>query len=89
MIVDGPFAQNPIYLAILAALRPQQPLYASQLRDGTTAGVAIVALMRETGTIPSRALDLDRIAAAPVAGLAAYAAEWLAKSGSRNNRSSP
>ncbi|CAN5295544.1 FGGY-family carbohydrate kinase [soil metagenome] len=80
MIVDGPFAQNPVYLDILAALRPWQRLYASQLRDGTTAGVAIVALMRETGKIPSCALDLDQVPATPITGLDTYAAEWLRQS---------
>lgn len=80
LIVDGPFAKNETYLAVLAALRPNQPLHASQLRDGTTAGAAILALMVESGTIPSRGLALDRIEVSNIAGLEDYAKQWLHRS---------
>ena len=58
IIIDGPFAENPVFLAILAALRPAQPVFASDLRDGTTAGAAVLALMEGTGRLPQIALTL-------------------------------
>jgi glycerol kinase len=45
IIVDGPFSQNPVLLAVLAALRPAQKVKASALRDGTTAGAAALAMI--------------------------------------------
>ncbi len=44
IIVDGPFAENQVFLQLLASLRPNQKLRASTLRDGTTAGAACLAL---------------------------------------------
>nr|HMQ58831.1 FGGY family carbohydrate kinase [Rhizobiaceae bacterium] len=34
IIVDGPFSQNTVFMAVLAALRPGQRVLASDLRDG-------------------------------------------------------
>ncbi len=46
IIVDGPFSQNAIFLSALAALRQGQTVLASALSDGTAAGAACLALMR-------------------------------------------
>ena len=45
IIVDGPFAENDVFLQVLASLRPNQTIRASLLRDGTAAGAACLALM--------------------------------------------
>jgi L-fuculokinase len=78
IIVDGPFAENQTFLAVLATLRKGQDVYASALRDGTAAGAAVLALMPQDGTLPRIALDLTPIASASIRNLDFYAAEWLA-----------
>ncbi len=75
IIVDGPFSQNPVLLAVLAQLRPAQRVKASALRDGTTAGAAALALV-EDGKLPTIALTLQAVAPAAIAGLDAYQAGW-------------
>jgi sugar (pentulose or hexulose) kinase len=79
IIVDGPFAQNLVYMQLLAALRPDQSVFASGLRDGTTAGAACLGLM-PNGKLPHIALKLVAIAAPNITNLATYAAHWLKRS---------
>jgi sugar (pentulose or hexulose) kinase len=81
IIVDGPFAKNPVFLSVLASLRRPQRVLASQLRDGTTAGAMVLALMTETGEIPSLALDLDEVTAPAPEVLTDYAAKWREMAG--------
>lgn len=76
IIVDGPFAKNPVFLSVLAALRPKQKVLASQLRDGTAQGAMVLALMGENGKLPELALSLDRIEPRAPAMIASYAAKW-------------
>ncbi len=76
IIVDGPFATNPVFLAVLASLRPRQKVLASQLRDGTTAGAMVLALMTATGEIPELALSLDPVTPLAQATITDYAAKW-------------
>ena len=78
IIVDGPFATNPVLLSLLAALRPRQRVLASGLRDGTTAGAACIALI-DGGQLPRIGLALQPVAPAGIAGLAAYHAGWKEK----------
>ncbi|MBL8893189.1 MAG: carbohydrate kinase, partial [Rhizobiales bacterium] len=80
IIIDGPFAENPVFLAILAALRPQQQVLASDLRDGTTAGAAVLALMEGNGKLPQIGLNLREVAPARIDGLERYRKDWLALS---------
>ena len=80
IIIDGPFAENPVFLAILAALRPDQPVLASDLRDGTTAGAAVLALMEGNGKLPQIALNLRPVSPAKIDGLQRYRQDWLARS---------
>jgi sugar (pentulose or hexulose) kinase len=77
IIVDGPFAKNPVFLAALLSLRPGQAVLASALRDGTTQGAAVLALMDKDGTIPKLALDLELVETRDIPGLAQYAQQWL------------
>lgn len=78
IIVDGPFAQNPVLMAVLAQLRAGQRVLASDLRDGTTAGAAALALI-DGGRLPSVALRLNAVQPAGIAGLDAYHASWRTK----------
>ena len=75
IIVDGPFSQNPVLLAVLAALRPAQRVKASALRDGTTAGAAALAMI-DDGRLPTIGLKMADVAPAHVEGLAAYQDAW-------------
>jgi sugar (pentulose or hexulose) kinase len=75
IIVDGPFSQNKAFLAVLAALRPSQTLFASGARDGTAAGAACLALMPD-GLLPHIDVPLRHIAPAVLPGLKAYQATW-------------
>jgi sugar (pentulose or hexulose) kinase len=77
IIVDGPYSQNAVLLAVLAGLRPAQKVKASALRDGTTAGAAAIALIAD-GKLPSIALDMSDVVPAAIPGLAAYHADWRA-----------
>jgi sugar (pentulose or hexulose) kinase len=78
IIVDGPFAQNPVFLGLLAALRPRQKMLASSLRDGTTAGAALLAQIDAEERLPRVATDLKLITGARIAGFQDYAKRWLA-----------
>jgi sugar (pentulose or hexulose) kinase len=75
VIVDGPFSQNTVFLSVLASLRPQQTIKASEARDGTAAGAACLALMPD-GTVPNISLALRTIAPADFPRLAEYQAAW-------------
>lgn len=76
IIVDGPFAKNHLFLAVLAALRPQQSISASTLSEGTTAGAACLGLM-PNGKLPDLPLILSAIPPIEANGLADYARHWL------------
>ena len=75
IIVDGPYSQNIVLLQLLAQLRPGQRVLASDLRDGTTAGAAAIALI-ENGELPVIELELTSISASAIAGLTEYHAAW-------------
>lgn len=75
IIVDGPFAQNPVLMAVLAQLRPGQRVLASALRDGTTAGAACLALMRD-GRLPHIGIKAAQARPAGLEGLADYQRRW-------------
>jgi sugar (pentulose or hexulose) kinase len=75
IIVDGPFSQNNAFLAVLAALRADQTVYASEARDGTAAGAACLALMPD-GVLPHIDVPLRHIAPAAIPGLKTYQIAW-------------
>ncbi|NJM28800.1 MAG: hypothetical protein HC855_00475 [Rhizobiales bacterium] len=75
IIIDGPFAGNACFLAILAALRKDQRVISSNIRDGTTAGAACLALM-ENGTLPHIELHLRRASPARIEPLPGYRQRW-------------
>ncbi len=75
IIVDGPFAQNAVLMAVLASLRPGQRVLASELRDGTTAGAACLALITD-GKLPHIEIKVSESPAAQLKGLAAYRQRW-------------
>jgi hypothetical protein len=75
IIVDGPFSKNLVFLAVLAQLREGQKVLASDLRDGTTAGAACLALMPD-GNLPHVPLALTMIQSQNLINLGGYRANW-------------
>lgn len=79
IIVDGPFGLNPGYLACLAALLPGASVLASDLREGTAAGAALLALADDEGRFPDLPVSLVPAPAADLPGLGAHHARWRAR----------
>jgi L-fuculokinase len=75
IIVDGPFSKNLVFLQVLAQLRAGQKVLASDLRDGTTAGAACLALMPD-GKLPNVPLSLTTIASQSLTNLGDYRTNW-------------
>lgn len=74
VVLEGPLAQNPLYLALLQALLPQARCLASHdAMEGTARGAWL--LSRWGGSVAS---ELAPVQAAEVAGLGAYHSRWLA-----------
>ena len=84
IIVDGPFAQNAVLMAVLAQLRKGQKVMASDLRDGTTVGAATMALI-DDGRLPTIALKLKHIAPSAINELEAYHSSWKEKAYARRS----
>ena len=70
VIIDGAFADDPLFPTLLAALRPGQPVAVSSERHGAALGAALLWGWSER-TAPAP-LNLRPVAAARIAGLAAY-----------------
>ena len=71
MIVEGPFAANEVYLALLAALTKREVI-ALPGSTGTSQGASLL-----TGVKPAATKE-SRFAPADLAGLDAYRAAWYA-----------
>ena len=75
IIVDGPFSKHHVFLTILAQLRNSQTIFASDLRDGTAAGAACLALMKDE-QLPSIEIAMTKIDPSSLQGLRTYQQEW-------------
>ena len=75
IIVDGPFSQNPMFLQLLAGLRKSQRVQASNLKDGTAAGAACLALM-PNGLLPHIDIAMTEYPSVDLPGLSAYQQLW-------------
>ena len=71
VIIDGSFADNRLFIGLLAALRPGQRVLASRARDGTALGAALL-----WGWPQQVRLDLEPAAPIALDGLADYALAW-------------
>ncbi len=79
LVIEGRFAQDAVFTRALAALRPRQTIYLSQMADNVPLG-ALSLLYPDIGA------DLSLTSVAPIdADLGAYAAQWhaLTQSGHR------
>ncbi len=80
VIVDGPFSENRVYLTALAAAVPDNPVFASRVRNGTSTGAALLALADGDGRIPTTPVTLEPVAPVECPDFSAYQDEWLALS---------
>jgi sugar (pentulose or hexulose) kinase len=80
IIIDGPFAQNAVFVTLLAQLRAarSQKVFLSDVQEGTTSGAACLALMQDE-KLPELPLSLREVVAAHVPGLAEYWNSWRAR----------
>jgi sugar (pentulose or hexulose) kinase len=80
IIIDGPFAQNAVFVTLLAQLRAarSQKVFLSDVQEGTTSGAACLALMQDE-KLPELPLSLREVVAAHVPRLAEYWNSWRAR----------
>jgi L-fuculokinase len=74
ILVDGPYAANPLFPAVLQSLRPADPVAASGTRGGITAAVLWLAGSVPPPEAPAKALT----PLAEAAALRAYRDRWRA-----------
>jgi sugar (pentulose or hexulose) kinase len=74
VIIDGAFAHDPLFAGLLAALRPGQPIALSSERHGAALGAALLWGWSERSA--TARLDLTRVVAPRLAGLAGYERRW-------------
>jgi sugar (pentulose or hexulose) kinase len=73
LIIEGSFAANAAYCELLAALRPEQPVFAGDDAAGTARGAALLAQwpLPMLEAAPGRPIEKRAIE-----GLASYRAMW-------------
>jgi sugar (pentulose or hexulose) kinase len=77
IVVDGSFAENPLFCGLLAALRPGQPVVVSSEREGTALGAGLLwGWAERPAPVP---LELRPVGPLEVTGLHAYADRWRAE----------
>jgi sugar (pentulose or hexulose) kinase len=74
VIVEGRFASNRAYCAVLAGLRPGQDVWASADQTGTVGGAALLAGLPDR--VRAGSASLDRVPSLATPGLAAYRDRW-------------
>jgi sugar (pentulose or hexulose) kinase len=74
LIVEGTFAKNPAFCAVLGALRPKQRVFAAEDAAGTARGAAMLAHWPPTYPIAAP----TPVPAASIAGLEVYRDAWTA-----------
>jgi len=72
IVIEGPFAANHHFAALLGALRPGQDVYVSDDRSGTTGGAYLLACQP-----PEAAARRAAVPPCDLPGLAAYRDDWL------------
>ncbi len=77
VIVEGPFAANPDFIAMLATLRGRKPIVSEGRTTGTSYGAACLAL----GPSALRAAEAPASPATPDPRLSVYAERWRALAG--------
>ena len=83
LFIEGGFRNNPTFLAVLAALFPDNPVCCTNLQQATAAGAALLGHALLANTTPTALAERITIDEQPVARpvlphLAAYRQAWLA-----------
>jgi sugar (pentulose or hexulose) kinase len=74
IVIDGPFAADPLFPSLMAALRPKQRIRLSSHPDGTALGAALLARWSpRAAPVPVALSDVEPLR---VGGLEDYAAAW-------------
>jgi L-fuculokinase len=71
IFLEGSFAQNPLIAGLLAALRPEQPVFLGS--SGTLEGAFLLVRWQNSPTRPA----LPQVVPAPVLGLLGYKKRWF------------
>lgn len=80
LIVEGPLANNTIYLSVLKALLPDhQCQFSTDDMEGTARGAWALSQWRNQAAKQAGPQFLDAVEAADLLGLADYQAQWLAR----------
>ena len=77
VVIEGSFARNPAYAAVLQQLRPHQPVELAEILAGTARGAALLAVWPQ-GFAGAAAPPARRAASWVIQGLEAYRARWTA-----------
>ncbi len=75
IVIDGAFSRSRLFCKVIAARRPDQPVFVSGESDGTALGAAL--LLTADRSPANIALELQGNEAATLAGLSSYADRWL------------
>ena len=79
VVIEGPFARNPVFASVLAALcSPAQVLVSTDDLEGTARGAWMLTHWTEPGIVPPTAAEAVAAAEPAVAALQALHARWLA-----------
>jgi sugar (pentulose or hexulose) kinase len=76
LLVDGPFAANPLYPALLQTMRPANRVVVSTARSGTTAGALALVM---GASAPPGEFGARTVEPLHIDGLADYRAAWRAR----------
>jgi sugar (pentulose or hexulose) kinase len=79
VVIDGAFADDRLFAGLLAALRPGQRVAVSPERHGVALGAALLWGWSERSV--AAPLDLTRVVAPMLAGLAGYERRWRSAAG--------
>jgi L-fuculokinase len=82
IFIEGGFRNNPAFLALLAALLPDNPIACTSLAQATSSGAALLGHAHLAGVAPTALADAIVIEEQPVArqavaNLASYRSAWL------------
>jgi sugar (pentulose or hexulose) kinase len=73
IVIDGPFARNPLYAGILKTLKPTAKVSSSTFASGAAAGASALVRGDATHTL---SLSVTAVMALPVLGLTEYRHAW-------------
>jgi sugar (pentulose or hexulose) kinase len=82
VFTEGGFRQNKGYLTLLAAALPDNPVYLTSMKEATSFGAAMTAIMAWTGTatVPPESVNIEyqEIAREDFPDFNTYKEQWLA-----------